>query len=75
MEFKVGDLIKGKPGNPYNLTNDKSICKVIGVYRDSYEDLEVKIIEHDTDKSFIGNQYMVESKYFVPYMTHNYIEV
>lgn len=74
MRFKVGDLIKGKPNSLYSITNNKSICKVLMVNEGYNEDLTVEVIKYGTYREAIGKTFSVESRYFIPVLSRNYIE-
>lgn len=64
MEFQVGDLIKGLPGNGYNITNYNMYkAEVLETFENG--EMEIKILSHK-DKTKINKKYEVENseKYF-----------
>ena len=63
-KFKVGDIVKGVKGSPYTYTN-KHMTKgeVVNVHESGV--IDVRCIEHDTDKSCIGVVFIdLSPKYF-----------
>lgn len=64
MEFQVGDLIKGLPGNGYNITNYNMYkAEVLETFGNG--EMEIKILSHK-DKTKINKKYEVKNseKYF-----------
>lgn len=63
--FKIGDIITGteEADYYYKVTNNHAILKVTA-YISDMEMLEVLVIDHRTDKDWIGRKYAVEAKYF-----------
>lgn len=64
MKFQVGDLIKGLPGNGYNITNYNMYkAEVLETFGNG--EMEIKILSHK-DKTKINKKYEVENsgKYF-----------
>ena len=67
MKFKVGDLVTCKHRDMYYYTNDRSICKVVGVNRSRTRDLVLKVIEHEYGHEPLiveGNIFCVKSEHF-----------
>lgn len=59
MKFQVGDLIKGLPGNGYNITNYNMYkAKVLGTFENG--EMNIKILSHK-DKTKINEKYWVEN--------------
>ncbi len=63
MEFKVGDLVRSTGEYNYSFTTKDALCEVVKEEGANY--MSVKIIEHKTDKSCVGNEHSVDSKNFV----------
>lgn len=61
MKFKIGDIITGTKDAPYSVTNSDGTYEVIFVYNDDL--VRVRVVEHI--RAVKGNQFDVESKYFV----------
>jgi hypothetical protein len=59
MKFQVGDLIKGLPGNGYNITNYNMYkAKVLETFGNG--EMNIKILSHK-DKTKINEKYWVEN--------------
>lgn len=74
--FKVGDLLVGTVTNPYGVTNQWAIVKVLSITE--YDDIYVKVVKlrptapEDTKQMFKSNHYIgfedwVNSRYFELY--------
>lgn len=70
-KFKVGDLVTGTLEAPYIKTNRYSICKIISIEEDFYEDIRVQIVHHKEYKEYTGEEYVVSSCYFRLYREPN----
>lgn len=57
-KFKIGDLVKGKAGSNYGITNEKSVCKVLKFMEENQ--IYVEVIEYPIQRE-IGNQYVVST--------------
>lgn len=59
MKFKVGDIVKGIPGNDYAVT-DGNMYKgeVVEVFDDDY--MRIKILDHKSN-GFVGEEYTVKN--------------
>lgn len=64
-EFKIGDIITGKPHAPYLKTTDEAIMCVTEISR--YGEICVKILEHKYQPYTVGQMYSVKAEYFVLY--------
>ena len=62
--FKVGDLITGRPGAPYAITNKDSVCEILSTREGFYEDLSVRLVSHKEYKEALGTVYGVSSCFF-----------
>ena len=62
MKFKIGDIITGVDSCPYTITNNRGTYEVIYAYNSKL--IRVKVTEH-IDKSVIGDQFVVDSNFFV----------
>lgn len=59
MKFKVGDIVKGIPGNGYDMTDENMYKgKIITAVDDS---MRIKILDHK-NKNFIGDEYTVDNE-------------
>ena len=66
VELRVGDYIRGVSTYAYNITNDDMILgQIIAIYEDEYENILVKILQHNSRQDKIGNEYPVNSEYFI----------
>lgn len=70
-KFKVGDLVTGTLEAPYVKTDRYSICKIISIEEDFFEDIMVQIVHHKEHKEFKGEEYAVSSCYFRLYREPN----
>lgn len=70
-KFKVGDLVTGTLEAPYVKTDRYSICKIISIEEDFYEDIRVQIVHHKEHKECIGEKYDVSSCFFRLYRESN----
>ena len=70
-KFKVGDLVKGNLDSRYGTTNSYSICKIISIEEDCYNDLRVQVVDHKENKKYIGEGYSVRSCFFSLYRESN----
>lgn len=61
--FKVGDIIRGLPGNGYYITNEDAVMKVISE-ADRYGEIKVKVLSHKTKPDEIGGVYWVDPSGF-----------
>ena len=68
-KFKVGDLVRGTKGSPYNITDeDMTLGEVVKVYKEDEcreDDICVKVLEHRRQRE-VGHTFPVESRYFEP---------
>ncbi len=66
-KFKVGDLVKGKKGSPYEITNEgMTLGEVIKVYKEDEhrkDDICVKVLKHRRLRE-VGYTFSVNSQYF-----------
>ena len=69
--FKVGDLITGRPGAPYTITDKDSVCEILFTREGSSEDLLVRLVSHKECKEDLGKVYCVRSCYFTIYKETN----
>ena len=58
MKFRVGDIVKGIPGNSYSITNANMYKGE--VVKASDDSIVIKILEHES-KDVIGKEYTVEN--------------
>lgn len=59
MKFKKGDLIKGKKGNSYTITNeDMTKARVLEIIDENQ--MKIEIIEHK-NKRHIGDQWVIDN--------------
>ena len=70
-KFKVGDLVTGTLEAPYVKTDRYSICKIISIEKDFFEDIRVQIVHHKEHKEYTGEEYVVSSCYFRLYREPN----
>lgn len=70
-KFKVGDLVTGTLEAPYVKTDRYSICKIISIKEDLYEDIRVQIVHHKEHKEYTGEEYVVCSCFFRLYRKPN----
>ena len=70
-KFKVGDLVTGTLEAPYVKTDRYSICKIISIEEDFYEDIRVQIVHHKKHKEYTGEEYVVSSCFFRLYREPN----
>jgi len=61
--FKVGDIIKGKPLNPYSITTEKATMRVLSIDED--DEMRVRLQSHTAKPQDIGSIYTVSEKHFV----------
>ena len=70
-KFKVGDLVRGTKGSPYNITTeDMTLGEVVKVHKHKEDehceyDICVKVLEHRRQCE-VGHMFPVESRYFEP---------
>ena len=64
QKFQLGDFITGIDGT-YTITNDKSICEVVGVSKESgdWQKILVKVVDHSEPYN-IGCRFDVYSNHF-----------
>ena len=70
-KFRVGDLITGKLKSPYGITNKDSICEILFISENFYEDIRVRLVSHKDYKEELGEEYDVRSCYFNLYKEAN----
>ena len=70
-KFKVGDLVTGKPEAPYGVTNKDSICEILSISENFWDDLCVRLVSHKDYKGNLGEEYTVRSCYFNLYKGAN----
>lgn len=52
--------------NPYGITDDDMlIARVVEVWRDFFDDIMIKVLNHKSYSALCGETYGVNSKYFV----------
>ncbi len=62
-DFKLGTLLRAKKGNnPYTITNEHAIVKVIGL--NDPNRIWVEVVAHEGNDSHIGKKYNVEKEFF-----------
>ena len=72
-KFRVGDLITGKLGAPYTITNKDSICEILFIRGNFDGDIRVRLVSHkDYDyREELGEEFDVRSCYFNLYKEPN----
>lgn len=64
--FRVGDYIKGKESSPYGYTNkDMTLAVVIDINESCYEDIVIRVLEHNDISAFSLREFEVCSEYFL----------
>ena len=63
MNYNIGQKITFIKNNPYNITNENSICKILDLDYYGEKDIFVEIIEHKEKDYTIGNKFWVNSKF------------
>lgn len=74
MNFNVGDIVKGIPGNGYGVTNENCICEVIEILSGSENQIRVKVIgtmssEDGWSTLYTDDTYKVKAHLFEPVIT------
>jgi hypothetical protein len=64
--FNVGDIITGKEGSSYGVTNDNAIMEVMSI-NPSTDSITVKVLAHKKYENYVGYCYPVNPKDFVKY--------
>ena len=70
-KFRVGDLITGKLGAPYIITNKDSICEIVFISEKFDGDIRVRLVSHKDYKEELGEEYEVRSCFFNLYKEAN----
>ena len=63
-KFRVGDLVVGTQNSPYGIANKDSICEILSIREDFYNDLYVRVVSHIYYKETLGEEYTLSSCYF-----------
>ena len=72
-DFKLGALLRAKKdNNPYTITNEHAIVKVIGDGGRPGR-LWVEVVAHEDDDRHIGKKYNVEKEFFDPVRKRQFI--
>ena len=70
-KFRVGDLITGKLGAPYTITNKDSICEILFISGNFDGNIRVRLVSHKDYKEELGEEFSVCSCYFNLYKEAN----
>lgn len=71
-DFKLGTLLRAKKdNNPYTITNEHAIVRVIGI--NDPNRIWVEVVAHEENDYHIGHKYNVEKEFFDPVRKRQFI--